>query len=314
MEEKIMMKSQEKAEYESTLEVSKEDMKTTKKSRAADLDFQAAVEKHCTGGEEKYQERSRTRQAELKAVNDALEIFRSDASRDLLRGVSFMQVSSESEKKVNDFLVKEGKKIGAQALVSLGLRRLDFTKVTKQIKEMTVVLTQQKADEAEHRDMCVENLNENAVTSEEKVGVQNRTEDKIEMLKAKINKGQKEVLSLRAEVVEMEKQIQIAGDTRQKENVKFQTEAKEQQETQMILRKAVNILRSFYSSSVSAEKTSMVEIQEHRQGAKEQVALGQPEGFKDYEKNAGGQGVIGLIQTIMEDAKKLESEAIKEGS
>ena len=224
-----------------------------------------------------------------------------------------MQVSSEAEK-VNDFLVKEGKKMGAEGLVSLGLRRLDFRKVRKQIKEMTVVLTQQKADEEEHREMCAENLKENALTWEEKEGVQNRTEEKIEMLKAKMKKGQKDVMSLRAEVAEMEKQIQIAGDTRRKENVKFQTEATEQKEAQVLLGKAINILRSFYSTGVSSEKVSMVEIQAHRHQRKETVAFGEPEGFKDYEKNGGGQGVIGLLQTIMEDAEKLESEAIKEGA
>ena len=31
--------------------------------------------------------------------------------------------------------------------------------------------------------------------------------------------------SLRGEIAEMEQQIQLAGETRQKENVKFQTEA-----------------------------------------------------------------------------------------
>ena len=51
---------------------------------------------------------------------------------------------------------------------------------------MTSVLTKQKADEAAHREMCVDDLNENALTTEDKDGMKNRTEDKIVLLKAKI--------------------------------------------------------------------------------------------------------------------------------
>eukprot|EP00435_Cladocopium_sp_Y103_P057649 s313_g19.t3 len=114
-----------------------------------------------------------------------------------------------------------------------------------------------------------------------------------------------DVSSLRAEIAELGKQIQIAGQTRQKENAKFQTEATEQSQTQMILKKAVQFLRKFYSSA------SLVQIRRH--GKDEPgPALGNPEGFQDYQKNAGGEGVISLIETIAEDAHKLEMEAIQD--
>ena len=56
----------------------------------------------------------------------------------------------------------------------------------EKIQEMTSVLTKQKADEAAHKEMCVDDLNENALTTEDKDGMKNRTENKIVLLKAKI--------------------------------------------------------------------------------------------------------------------------------
>jgi len=189
----------------------------------------------------------------------------------------------------------------------LGLEgQLDsFTVVKEKIQQMTSVLTKQKADEAAHKEMCVDDLNENALVTDDKTGTKNRTEDKIVLLKTKISGCEKDVTSLRAEITELEKQIQIAGQTRQKENAKFQTEATEQQQTQMILKKAVQFLKKFYSGS----KASLVQIRRH---GVEEPALGNPEGFQDYQQNAGGQGVISLIETIAEDAHKLEMEAVQD--
>eukprot|EP00435_Cladocopium_sp_Y103_P059766 s313_g21.t1 len=192
LEEQITAKTQEKAESESTLEVSKEDIKATSKSREADLKFGAAVEKHCTGSDEKYQERSSTRAAEIQAVSKALETFRGDETRSLLRkSVSLLQLDTttiSAKKKMSSFLLQQGRKLGAEKLVTLGLEgKLDsFTVVKEKIQEMTSVLTKQKADEAAHREMCVDDLNENALTTEDKDGMKNRTEDKIVLLKAKI--------------------------------------------------------------------------------------------------------------------------------
>jgi len=308
LDEQITAKTQEKAESESTLQVSKEDIKATSKSRKADLKFGAAVEKHCTGSDEKYQERSSTRAAEMQAVSKALEVFQGDENRSLLRkSVSLLQLDTTtiSVKKMSSFLLQQGRKLGAEQLVTLGLEgKLDsFTVVKEKIQEMTSVLTKQKADEAAHKEMCVDDLNENALTTEDKDGMKNRTENKIVLLKAKIGGCEQDVSSLRAEIAELGKQIQIAGQTRQKENAKFQTEATEQSQTQMILKKAVQFLRKFYSSA------SLVQIRRH---GDEPAALGNPEGFQDYQKNAGGQGVIALIETIAEDAHKLEMEAIQD--
>ena len=51
---------------------------------------------------------------------------------------------------------------------------------------MTTALTKQKADEEAHHEMCVDDLNENQLSTEEKKGLQTSSADKIQMLKVRI--------------------------------------------------------------------------------------------------------------------------------
>lgn len=324
LEEQIVAKTQEKSESESTLETSKKNIKATNKSLQADIKFQAAVEQRCTGSDAKFEERIQSRSAEMAAVSQTIQVLRSDEARDLLgKSVSFLQKSSQDAKaesamkKAGALLMEQGKKLGLQGLVTLGLesRINSFTKVKAAIKEMMSSLTKQQEDEIAHRDMCVDEFNKNNLTTEEKQRLKELAEDKIQALKTKVAESQKELESLNGEVSEMEKQVQLAGESRKKENDKFQSEADEQRQTQTILKKAVKFLSNFYGSGVASERSSLVQIRSH--SAKEEAAaladpaLGSPEGFEDYKKNSGGSGAVSLIETIIEDSQKIEAEAIE---
>ncbi|CAJ1344476.1 unnamed protein product [Effrenium voratum] len=313
LEEKVVAKTQEKAQSESTFEASKKDIKVTNKSLEADIKFQAAVEQRCTGSDAKFQERMRSRSDELTAVSKTLQVLRSDEARDLLgKSVSFLQQSSrsakaeEAMKRAGALLMENGQRLQAQGLITLGLQsRIDsFTKVKASIAEMVSVLKKQQDDEVAHRDMCVDDLNQNGLDTEEKKGLKGRSEDKIKALKSKITDCNSAIAALTAEVEEMKMQVQLAGEARQKENDKFQSEAEEQQQTQVILKKAVKFLSNFYSS-----ERSLVQIRSHK-AEEVQPALGSPEGFEDYQKHSGGTGAVALIETIIEDSAKIEAELV----
>lgn len=306
LEDQIVAKTQEKSESESNLETSKKNIKATNKSLQADIKFQAAVEQRCTGSDAKFEERIQSRSAEMAAVSKTIQVLRSDEARDLLgKSVSFLQKSSQDAKaesamrKAGALLMEQGQKLGLQSLVTLGLesRINSFTKVKAAIKEMISSLTKQQEDEIAHRDMCVDEFNKNNLTTEEKQRLKELAEDKIQALKTKVAESQKELESLNGEVSEMEKQVQLAGESRKKENDKFQSEADEQRQTQTILKKAVKFLSNFYGSGVSSERSSLVQIRSHS--------------AKDYKKNSGGSGAVSLIETIIEDSQKIEAEAIE---
>lgn len=316
LEEQIVAKTQEKSDAETTLESSKQDIKATTKSIAADVKFQAAVENRCTTSDDKFKERMQSRTQEMTAVSKTIQVLRSEESRDLFgRTVSFLQQAAHSKRaeraasKASAFLMEQGRRLGVQKLVTMGLRsRIDsFTKVKAAIEEMITALQKEQEDEMKHKEMCVDDLNQNKLNIEEKEGVKSRAEDKVNALTKKVSDCEAQIDSLNGEIAEMQKQVQLASQSRQKENVKFQTEADDQRQTQVVLKKAVKFLDDFYSS---AERASLAQIRAHRVD-EVQPELDSPEGFEDYKKNAGGASATGLIETIIADAAKLEAEAVQ---
>mmetsp|Transcript_2453 Transcript_2453/g.5629 ORF Transcript_2453/g.5629 Transcript_2453/m.5629 type:complete len:698 (-) Transcript_2453:51-2144(-) len=316
LEEQIVAKTQEKSDAETTLEASKQDIKATTKAIAADVKFQAAVENRCTTSDDKFNERMHSRMQEMTAVSKTIQVLRSEESRDLFgKTVSFLQQAAQSKRaeraasKVSAFLMEQGRRLDVQKLVTMGLQsRIDsFTKVKAAIEEMITALQKEQEDEIKHKEMCVDDLNQNKLNIEEKEGVKSRAEDKVNALKKKVSDCEAQIDSLNGEIAEMQKQVQLASQSRQKENVKFQTEADDQRQTQVVLKKAVKFLDDFYRS---AERASLAQIRAHRVD-EVQPDLDSPEGFEDYKNNAGGAGAMGLIETIIADSAKLEAEAVE---
>merc|ERR1719213_526957 len=87
-----------------------------------------------------------------------------------------------------------------------------------------------------------------------------------------------------------------AGEDREKENSEFQTTVSDQRATQKLLTQALEVLKGFYN-----KKAALVQ-----EGGKQTP----PGGFKAYKKNESSGGVMGMIQTIIDDAKLAENEAI----
>merc|ERR1719327_16567 len=93
-------------------------------------------------------------------------------------------------------------------------------------------------------------------------------------------------------------QMKVAGEDREKANTEFQSLIADQRATQKLLTAALDILKGFY------EKAALVQ-------AKGGLSTDQPApaGFKTYEKNKKSGGVMGMMQSIIDDAAKLEEEA-----
>merc|ERR1719160_1551412 len=86
-----------------------------------------------------------------------------------------------------------------------------------------------------------------------------------------------------------------AGEDREKENSEFQATVADQRATQKLLTQALEVLKGFYDKKAAL-------VQKGKQTP--------PAGFKAYEKNKSSGGVMGMIQSIIDDAKKEEQETI----
>jgi len=126
---------------------------------------------------------------------------------------------------------------------------------------------------------------------------------KIEDLDMSIEKLTKEIEALKAEIVELNTQLKRAGEDRELENKEFQGTVADQRATQKLLGQALAVLKGFY------DKKAAVFAETDKQ---EPAGPPPPPGFKGYKKSGGAGGVMGMINQIINDAKAMETEAIRD--
>merc|ERR1719428_1037230 len=243
--------------------MSKEDLDDTQNTLAADTKFLAALKETCAALDAEYEERTKTRQAEIGATSKALAFLSSDEAHDLFsRSMGFMQVSirshSSRRESVYGQLMKLSQKSSVPRLSTLAQQaKLDaFTKVKKSIQDMVDNLIKEKEDEIKHKDFCVEELNNNERDIEMKERDKADKKAKIEDLEVTIDSLGKEIEELKLAIAEMQVQMKRAGEDREKENKNFQMEIADQRATQKLLNAALGVLKGFYDKAALVQKTT----------------------------------------------------------
>merc|ERR1719465_252754 len=93
-----------------------------------------------------------------------------------------------------------------------------------------------------------------------------------------------------------------ASEDREAENAEFQQTVADQRAAQQILTMALNRMKEVYGfAQVRASAPT-------DPGAE---APPPPEDFKEYKQNEGGNGVIGMIQSVIDESKETETDAIR---
>merc|ERR1719463_966755 len=125
----------------------------------------------CQMTDQEFEERTKTRAEEVKAVSEALAILSSDDAHDTFTSTfNFLQKSSSSREKAEKILLKAAKKTGNPKIAQLATRvRLDgFKKVSEDIDGMVADLKAEKAADVKMKDFCIEALHKNEVAIEMK--------------------------------------------------------------------------------------------------------------------------------------------------
>jgi len=177
--------------------------------------------------------------------------------------------------------------------------------VKESIDAMVKALDKEMKDEVKHRDYCIEELNANELDAEDKTRTSQTQSAAIMEMQANIRETSDAASVLKAEIAEMEKQIKVAAENREEENKEFQNIVEEQRVTQRALSKALSVMAGFYPSEGQKPKSGLVQLSQPEYDA-------QPEGFKEMKKSSGGLGVMTFIQQLIEDAKTMEAEAMKD--
>jgi len=303
----IDKKTEELAQTDESNAQAKQDLKDTKANLSADEEFLMMLKKLCSKVDAEYEARTKERNMEMEACSKALAVLSSDEAHDMFtKTFNFLQTSSKSSRRADASAVlrKAASNTHSQALSALALKvRLDaFEKVKKAINDMVAALTQEKADEIKHKDFCVEEFNSNQLATEKKTREKEELVAQIEDLEMNIKQLTADLDSLKSQITEMKIQMKRAGEDREKENKEFQMTVADQRATQKLLQAALEILKGFYDKkNTTFDKVSLLQ---KRQSPPPMT------GFKDYSKNKQSGGVMGMIQSIITDAKAMENEAI----
>jgi len=307
------------ANTQEALANAKQDIEDTRNSLGADQVYLMDLKAKCQQTNEEWTQRQKTRGEELESVSKAIAVLSADDAHDLFTRTfnseaptsSFLQtrVRSNKRSRAAELLRSVARRfpsdphaaqlVQTAAAVAAASGLDAFERVKASIDGLVSQLLKEKQDEIKHRDWCNAELNQSARQAELKNRDKSDLEIKIEELTSQIDSLAKAVAVLEAEIADLQKQVQQAGEDREKENMDFQATVKDAQATQKLLAQAVEVLGSFYG------KPALIA----RQPAG-LVGPPPPKGFDSYKKQ-GGSGVVALLQAIHKDAQNLEKEAIQ---
>jgi chromosome segregation ATPase len=261
----------------------------------------------CQMTDQEYEERTKTRTEEIKAVSEALAILSSDDAHDTFTSTfNFLQMGQKSTREAAAAKVAAtARKFSNPRLSALSQRmKLDaFKDVVKDIDGMVKDLKAEMAADVKQKDFCVEALHKNSMALEMKARDIEQLDGKIAELTATIETLTKEIEDLNKEVAEMQVQLKRAGEDRELENQDFQKVVADQRATSQILTSALEKLKGFYDKAFVQTRAT------HK--AAKTAGPPPPPSFKKYENSSGSTGVMGMIEQIIGETKTLEADAIK---
>jgi len=299
----IGTKTQELATADEKNVQSKESLEDTQNVLAADTEFLSNLKAQCATMDAEYEERVKLRQQEIQACSKALAFLSSDEAHELFsRTLGFVQVRSAAHSKrraqVSKLLVQAAQKYKDSNLYTLSVKtRIDaFVEVKKAITEMIDKLVKEKQDEIKLKDFCIEEFNTNEAETEAKARDKGDLTAKVEDLGSSVDTLTKDIETLKADVAELGVQLKRAGEDREKENKEFQIVVADQRATTKLITAALGILKGFYDKAALVQKKA---------GKAEQPA------FKPMKSNENSGGVMGMMESIIGEAKAMEAEAIR---
>merc|ERR1719379_2431219 len=302
-----------------------EEYEDTQYQLGLDKEFLADLKKKCAVSDEEFALRVKDRQTEIAAVEDTIKILNTDEMFDVSeqtvnKPTAFLQ--SRSSSKAQNLRRRQA----AEVLKAAAARSTDatlaprlvllaasaqldaFTKVKLEIDKLVKELSEQNAEEIQHRDWCIENLNTNKRDTEKAYDKKANLEAKIADLEKTIKTLTEDIASSTKAIAEMQAQMKTASEVREAENADYQQTIADQRLTQMILMKALERMKEVYFL-----------LQQGRQqpGAAHIATSGThtdagngPAAFKKYEENPGGKRVVAMLEEVIADSKKMDDDAM----
>jgi len=165
----ILEIDQQLAELEEKHAQEVKELANTEEQLELDKTFLANLKKKCSQTDAEFDKRVKDRMTEIEAVEDTIGILNSDEAFANFGKTVFMQIAAEGQEtmKARMKVVSLLRDVAAHstnpriALLMTSAQLDAFEKVKAEIDKMVAELTKQQAEEVDHRDYCVSEMNEN---------------------------------------------------------------------------------------------------------------------------------------------------------
>jgi hypothetical protein len=297
------------------------DLSSTNKELEEDSTYLKDTKEMCLLKRSDFDSRQKLRAEEIGTLEKAISIIGGDAvkgagDRNLpallqlsnsRRGAVFAQLrgdpQSPTQGKLAVFLSERARALGSTLLLDVAQRvEADpFKKVKKMVKDLIVKLMEEATAEMEHKGWCDTELTTNKQTRDKKTEDVDSLSSDIEDLTATVAKLQQDSSSLSAEVMALDNAMIKATNIRmatKATNQKTMTEAKD---AISAVTQALAVLKDFYAKSAEATAFFQARLTAPADDA--------PESGASYQGNqAEGGGVVGMLEVILSDFTRLDSE------
>lgn len=302
-----------KAQQEQAKSEAQGDLDDTEATIAADEKFAKDLTAEHAQKVNDFSKRQILRHGEIEALEQAIEIMDSEsvsgsANKHLpaliqKKKVSLAQLRSRSHSSgqadAAAFLQQQGRKLNNQMLSMLSekVSADPFKKVVKMIQDMIEKLTQEAADEAEHKGFCDSELASNKQTRDTKTEESETLKANIEELTADIQKLGQEITDLASAISEIDSQVAQATSDREAEHEKNTATIADAEAGAKAVAAATQVLKEFYEKAAISTSFTQVHTKAKVPGA--------PETFtKPYTGQESG-GALGMLEVCQSDFERL---------
>jgi len=320
----IEEKTVELADTNEAVAQAKQSLEDTQDALASDTKFLMDLKARCKTAAGDFASRSATRQDEIVAIGETINILTEDEARDLISkssvGAQFLQMASREHRESGGVVSGElqirqhaasqllqvarrhsGTKDGWRlALLAVSTQLDGFAKVKIMMDKMVVELKKQQGEEFEKHESCKKDIDSNEDSNMEKTAEKKDLDAKMTALKGQLEGLTEELAELATQVTEAHIAMKQAGETRKKENHEFQQVVSDQRATIEILHKALDRLKDFYA------KSSLLAVKQEPGAA----VAAPPAAGKAFKANGMSGGVMQLLEKIIQDAQTADQEAV----
>jgi len=270
----------------------------TTNAKAADEEYLKELKMDCAEKAKEFEAKQKLRAGELEALNKAIQIISGAAVSKVglvqkkRRASALVQLRSSNaaakpiQSRVQAYLFSQGQKLNSNILSALAMKVSadPLSKVKKMIQDMVYKLMEEANEEAEHKGFCDTEMGTNKNTRDQKSTKVAELKASIEEMTATAETLASEAAGLTEDVIALDTAVSEATAQRSAESAKNKQTIADAVAAKEAVQAATKVLKDFYEGPALIQTNSKTNAK------------------------APQDGIMGMLEVILSDFERLESE------